>query len=144
AGPEAVQQLRLALPEEVPGLAGRNRASLDRLPDDEAAAGLLRARPGGAAVGGAVLADLAVPVGARSDHGPLGAHVRRGHAAEVVDQVDREVPDVRHEAAALLLAALDQAEPLLPPAGELGGHEGAVAQQADGLAALGGGPQAAA
>src|SRR5205814_5596624 len=94
AGAEAIKQLRLALPEQVAGFARRDGASLDGLPDDESAAGLGLALPGGAAVGHPVLANLAVPVGAGSDDGPLGSHILRRDAAEVLDQVAGEGPNV--------------------------------------------------
>src|SRR5262249_5945764 len=63
------------------GVLGQDLAALGRLQDHEAAAGVLLALPGGAAVGAAVLADVAAAARAGRDlllrRSPRGPHQRR-------------------------------------------------------------------
>src|SRR5690349_5550466 len=138
AGPglEPVEQVGLALLEQLAGLGRRDRAALLLLPDDEPAARLLAALPRRAAVRAAVLADDAVAVRARPDLGSERSHVLGGELAEILDDRRRELADVAHELIACAGAALDVREPLLPPAREVGRGEGVVAEERDRLPAL--------
>ena len=110
----------------------RQRLAGLRLPDDEAAAGIL-ARPAGEAL--AVLDDVVAADGARTEVRARDAHVLQ-FRVELGDRGLREALDVGHEALARLLAALDHAQALLPVAGHRRRRQRVLAEQADDVQAL--------
>src|SRR5215210_4884712 len=109
------------------------------LPDDEAAA---RVVPGPARVALAVLGDLAPAHRAGPELGARDAHVLE-LSVEVGDGLGGELGDVTHELRPRVGALLDQGEAVLPLAGQRGGRQRVLSEQADHVETLLGGHQRA-
>src|SRR5262249_53214281 len=106
-----------------------------RLPDDEAAAGIL-ARPARVAL--AVLDDVAPADRARPEVRPRDADVLE-RRVEDADRLAGELGDVLHELLAALLALLDRRQTVLPVAGQRRRGQRVLAEQPDDVDALLGG-----
>src|SRR5437764_9811715 len=96
-----------------------------RLPDHETAAGIL-ARPARVAL--AVLDDVVAADRARPELGARDPHVLE-LGVELADRRAGELGDVAHERAAVLVAALDGGQPLLPVAGQRRRGQRVLAEQ---------------
>src|SRR5262249_3883445 len=118
--------LRAALLHQL--LRNRDRQRLARLllPDHEAAAGVVL-RP--ARVTLAVLDHVAAADGARAEVRALDLDPLE--LVELLHRLRRELDDVAHERVAAVGAVLDQAQAVLPAAGQLGRGQRVVPEQPD-------------
>src|SRR5919108_1986586 len=114
--------------DQLLGHPHRQRLARLPLPDHEAAARVVP-RPAGVAL--AVLGDLAATDRAWAELGPLDPDTLQ--LVELPHRLGGERGDVTHERRTGVLAVLDQAEPLLPVAGQLGRGERVAVQEPDHL-----------
>src|SRR6478672_1215975 len=119
--------LGVARADQLPRDRDAERLSRFRLPDDEAAAGVL-ARP--ARIPLAVLGDLASADRARAELRPRDAHIFE-RLVELVHGLVGKAGDVAHELLARVFAALDLAQPVLPAAGQFRRGQRVRVEQAD-------------